>query len=106
MLFNFSLLLETGGLLPFAFGGEAFPCPSGISCSFIIADVRNPFVLFIKHRMQAVKIADHPRALVKLPIHRRFPLLAIDRIPAFGEPPPIVLVAARPDELQELAITD
>ena len=47
-----------------------------------------------------------PRALVKLPIHRRFPLLAIDRIPRFREPPAIILVAASPDELQELAIAD
>src|ERR1051326_2342437 len=50
--------------------------------------------------------ANHPFAVVQLPVKRCAPLFAIDRFPAFGKPPAKVLIAAVVDEFEKLAVAD
>src|ERR1041385_1558602 len=56
--------------------------------------------------MQPGEVANHPFAVVQLPVKRCAPLFAIDRFPAFGKPPAKVLIAAVVDEFEKLAVAD
>src|SRR6185503_15036730 len=98
--------IRTRSLLPFRFGRKSFAGPLRKRRGFEKADVRNGLVLLARGGMQTGEVANHPLAVVQLPVKRRAPLLVIYCRPAFGEPPAEVLIAAVVDEFEKVAVAD
>src|SRR5687767_810163 len=56
--------------------------------------------------MKTLEVADHPCAVVKFPIHRTEPVVAIHYLPAFRKPPTKILVTVVAHKLEIFAICD
>src|SRR6185503_21084645 len=52
------------------------------------------------------EVANHPLAVVKLPIHRRAPVFAVDCFPTFRKPPAKVFISALAHEFEVIAVAD
>src|SRR5215470_9996787 len=106
LLFGPILRIEAGSFFPLGFGGQPLPYPLCVSRSFKITDMRDRLVGLFLGSMQAMKIADHPLTVPQLPVKRRPPLLPIHGLPAFAQPPTIIVVTAVVHEFEKLAVAD